>query len=156
MNAKFILLAATVAVILSGCKGDTGPQGPAGNNGAVNVTNTTYTAIPGVWNASGQWWYVDVSVPYLTDASRDLVQVYIQTNGSGSDWWALPAKDLVNNGDNFQFSYVAGSVRLWYTFTSGPSSTWNYRIVVVPPDLARPNINYSNYSEVKANYNLQD
>jgi hypothetical protein len=156
MKTKLILLATTIAVIFAGCKGDTGPQGPAGGNGAANVSNTAYSAIPGVWNLSGAWWYIDVSVPALTNASIDLVQVYVQTMGSGTDWWALPAKDLVNNGDNFQFSYVSGIVRLWYTYTSAPSSTWTFRIVVVPPPLARPNVNYSNYSEVKASYNLQD
>jgi hypothetical protein len=161
MKTKLFLLSMIVAVILSACKGNDGPpgpQGPAGANGTANISNTTFTATPGVWNGSAPWWYVDVSVPALTNPNTSVVQVYVQINGSGSEWWALPVSSLSAANDNYQFAFITGSVRLWYSYTSAPNATWNYRIVVIPSSIARnnPNIDYNNYSKVKAAFNLTD
>src|SRR5689334_15383677 len=130
-----ILLASSVLAVcftFSACqkgdKGDTGPAGPTGATGATgpsgsaNVTTTNYTATPGNWNTSGAWWYIDVPVSSLTDASKDLVQVYVQLSSGGS-YWAMPAKDVYFTGDNYQFAYNTGTVTLWYNYTSAPSST---------------------------------
>jgi hypothetical protein len=123
----------------------------------ANISTTNFTATPGAWNGSGFYKYIDVSVPAITDATKDLVMVYIQLFSGGS-WWALPVSNLVYNGDSHAFAFVNGTVTLSFGYTSAPTSTWYYRIVVIPPSIARenPDVDYNNYSEVKAEFNLPD
>lgn len=164
MKTKLFLFSITIAVILSACKGEDGPQGPQGPQGATgapgpsNITVTNFTATPGTWNGGGPWWYIDVPVSALTNAANDLVSVYVQIPSFSSDWWAIPATALVSSTDNYQFSYGTGTVVLWYNDASAPAYTYNYKIVVVPPSIARDNsdVDFNNYSKVKATFNLQD
>jgi hypothetical protein len=164
MKTKLSLFAMTITIILSACKGDDGdigPQGPAGangtngTNGAANITNTTFTATTVAWYGSPQFYFIDVPVPALTDATKDLVQVYVQ-KANTPEWWGLPKNWIIWAGDMTRFSFVNGTVTLWYNYSQVPTSDLNYRIVVIPAALARPDIDYINYSRVKAEYGLQD
>lgn len=155
-NITYLFLAAIIFIVGCAKDGATGPAGPTGSNGtngAANVTTTNYTASPGNWNTSGSWWKIDVPVSSLTDATKDVVLVYVK---SGSVYWAMPAVNLYNTGDNYQFSYVSGSVTLWYYYTSAPTVSWDFKIVVIPPSQRIANPNWNNYKEVQATFNLKD
>lgn len=160
MSVKQILNGLIISIALASCKGDdgpAGPQGPAGSNGAANVSSTDYTAAPSSWTNGASGWYINVSVPALTDATKDVVSVYVQLT-SGGAWWALPTYNLYYTNDVAGFSFVNGTVTLSYKFTLSPPNTWYYRIVVVPAAIAieSRDVNFNNYDEVKTTFNLPD
>ncbi|MBS1647830.1 MAG: hypothetical protein JST67_10865 [Bacteroidetes bacterium] len=160
-TAKTIATAfAACALIFSSCqKGATGPQGPAGTNGAANISSSIYTITPGTWSAGIMGGYTaSFSDASITNPDKDAIQVYVSGVSSGY-WLAIPGSNLFSNGDNMTYSYISGQIALdYYGVTSAPSSTIYAKVVVIPPTQRRahPHVNYNNYNEVKAVFNLKD
>jgi len=163
-KTKLFFLSMIVAVVLSGCRGDDGvegPQGPAGSNG-TNGTNGAANVSSGFydpnWDPIIPNYYTTFTVTSITDTLNDIVLVFCKRVAGGS-WEMLPVYDFACAGSNIGFSYNLGNVIVnYYSIVCIPLSTWRFRVVVIKPALARdhPDVDYNNYEEVKAAFNLTD
>ena len=147
---------AILALTVSSCqKGDTGPAGSAGTNGTngtngvANITSAIYPVTPGSWsNPSTDVYTVSYTNSAISDANHDGIEVFISTNGS--IWFGLPSTNLISSGDNVEFNYSNGQIEFLYIFTSAPTSTLDFKVVVIPPAIMKqhPNTNWSDYNNV--------
>lgn len=150
---------ASVLTTFSCKKGDPGPQGLPGTNGKdgnANVQSFSFTT--SAWILVGSYWYYDYNLPSGTNMNGG-VFMYLQ---SGTTYAALP---LTVNDEEYLYSYdtSAGQVEADVQSASGSTAISNpgflgFKIVIIPPAqrLANPNVNYKNYEEVKAAFNLKD
>ena len=158
---KLFLFAAIITAVLSACKGDKGDTGPQGAQGNANVQSYTYTVNPSNWYALTYEWDTDLGVSAVSQSilDRGTVNVFMSTDG-GSNWLALP---FSFTGAEFNFLYKVGTVTVAYSWDNGvlPSSapnTCKFKVIVVPGSIVRnnPHIDWNNYSEVRARFNLND
>ncbi len=167
-NSIYILIIAVFAIF--GCEGPEGPMGPAG-----------YDGIDGQDGLDGEEGYtfdyenVDfteandytVSLPFPDNfqmLESDVVLVYMHEGYddiSGNDIWrSLPIIELYNEGGYLQYEYdfTIDYVRIYlYSDLSVLDEKDKIvRIVVVPAQFgARTDIDYNNYEEVAAHFNLK-
>ncbi len=163
-NLKSILAICLLSILITSCTkdGETGPQGPqgpqgaAGTNGSSNVTSFTFGISSSAWiHGSGDVYYYVKSYS-IADVTGSAVMVYIKD--SYGSWVAMPVSDWLYVGDQFIYRYNSGGFELDYYYSVRPSSTRYFKAVIIPPAsrAANPNVNYSNYQEVKAAFNLAD
>ncbi len=156
-------LAFGIGLFFSSCskQGPTGPTGAAGANGNANVTHQVFNVSS--WGGSNPTWTASLPIASITATSiLGSIQVYYSANGGGS-WNATPVT-VVNSGGNYFLSSVVsiGLVTVYWTANSGFGSDPNtyfgtnvqLNVVVIPPAMKKPNVNYKDYNEVKAAYNL--
>ena len=146
-------------------------RGPKGDPGNANVTSSTVTVYSKDWywdnNTS---WRVDIKYEAINADITDYgaVLVYMEENGT---WRQIPF--------TFYYSQVEDGVEYFYssslevsTYDEGVSIFWTendfysgyqpddhrFKIVVIAASSydARPDVDYSNYEEVKAAYQLAD
>ena len=141
--------------------GPTGPEGPAGTNGTngingtngnANVIGTNTVALnSGNWSAIGSNFEATITAPAITQAIVDkgAVMVYEQF---GSYWVSLP---YTIGKLSVVYYFTLNTVKIDYVYNDN-SQTPNpgnktYRIVAISASamLAHPNINWTNYEEVK-------
>jgi hypothetical protein len=160
-----VMIASVLTTFSCTKEGKEGPPGPAGTNGTngtngnANVIGTnTVTLNSGDWSATGAGWYVTLTASGITQdvVDKGIVQVFIQY---GTEWWSLPDLSGINST---QFGFGLGYVQLLnynsdYSQATNPG-TKTFRIVIIPSSarLANPNIDYTNYNEVKRAFNLKD
>ena len=144
--------------------GPTGPIGPAGLNGsngsnglngAANIFVATVYITSGNWSVSSGTQITSILVPSITSLVMTNGTVQVFFGSTSSDWIALP---LSYQGVEQNVDYAQGIVNLTYSLSNGstpgiPNGNY-YKIVVIPPALKKLNINYRNYNELKAAYNL--
>jgi hypothetical protein len=146
--------------------GATGPQGPQGPTGNANVISATFTMSS--WLYSSPFFYGNLSIPEITSANANsaAVMVYFNT-GNATSWVALPYTQYNSPSDYYMgFNTSAGNIQITWVYDSSISSgsdpntfygtTVNYKVVVIPPAMMKPNVNHHNYAEVKVAYNLKD
>ena len=77
-RASTIVLLASIAIIINGCK--KGDEGAPGKDGSANVTAYTYSISTSTWAYSSPEWYCNLSLPELTAANLNSasVQAYFQ------------------------------------------------------------------------------
>ena len=150
---------------LNGCKKE-GPPGPAGS---ANVTTANFEVYNWSWSGS-YYYYADLNVPELNSDNLQsaAVMVYFSTNG-GNAWIAVPYTQYES-----PYNYYMG----FATFTNTVQVTWfydsslsagddpnqhygvnvKYKVVVIPPSqrLANPDLDLTNYEQVKARFSLED
>lgn len=159
---SFIL---TATLIFTACKketgpkgdtGATGPQGPAGN---ANVQSFTITTTNGSWtfDAADFSWYSDISASQITSnvMEKGTVQAFIK--GTDNSWIAMPFTSSL--GDAFIYSVNLNKVRVYYhdaTTTPGNPGGQTFKVVIIPPAMMKPNVNYRNYEELKSAYSIAD
>jgi hypothetical protein len=147
-------------ILFAGCK--KGKDGTDGKDGNANVKYRTFNS-PG-WNDNGSYWYTDLGVPEITSDNLNsaAVQVFI---GTGTDWTAIPCAYVTSTNYFWTFIMSTGSVRVKWTYNgigsgSSPNSIYNatvqVKVVVIPPALIKPGINYRNYDELRKAYNIQE
>lgn len=170
MKTKLLLFAMTIAVILSACKGDkgdlgpqgsAGPQGPTGPQGNANVH--TFTVTTSNWILSGVTYYTSINVSSITQSIVDNGVVLVYMDASGA-WLALPVTIVpsASYSSTYRYYHYLGGVEIDKTDTDlttpGNPGTKTFKIAVIAGSIVRdnPNVDYNNYSEVKATFNLQD
>jgi hypothetical protein len=167
MKTKLLLFATIISVILSACKGDKGDTGPAGSNGAQgpqgNANVTTVTVTTSNWILSGVAWYTTINVSSITQSIVDngIVMVYMDAGGA---WLALPVTIIPSSSysSTYRYYHYLGAVEVdkedTDLTTPANPGTKTFKIAVIAGSIARdnPNVNWDNYSEVKATFNLQD
>jgi hypothetical protein len=142
-----------------GLNGINGIDGTNGTDGNANVQNFNITVNTGDWTYDNlyQRQYYQYS---LTANYNSLVVCYVM---SGSGKQIMPYYEAVNQR-NYDFANVlyqsSPYIEFQYTdytsTTTPPSSSKNFYIVIIPARLANPDIDYSNYNEVKRVFNLKD
>jgi len=162
--AALIVVIGAVTITTSCSKeAEKGETGAAGTNGNANVKSALFTVFPSEWQTSGNTIYISKTSSLITAdiANTGGVMLYIQSTNSTS-WQALP------------YTFPNGSSSLMYRFwhsenyleidiygeSSAPTVTSNreFKMVVFSSTarLANPNIDYTDYEQVKATFNLED
>lgn len=145
-----LTLIASVSLLFSCAKdGKDGPPGPAGATGNANVKSQTFVVNTWDWSSNSVLLYD----PNITQAIVDngAVQVYLQ--GDPGVWIALP---LSFSGLEIVYDYQVNFIRI--TASSQPPTQQTFKVVAIASSarLANPNVDYTNYEEVKATFNLKD
>tara|TARA_R110000782_G_scaffold237188_1_gene323453 strand:- start:185201 stop:185656 length:456 start_codon:yes stop_codon:yes gene_type:complete len=142
-----LTLIASVSLLFSCAKdGEDGLPGPAGPAGNANVKSQTFDVY---WSSSS---FVDLYATIVTQSivNSGSVMTYIQE--SPGTWIALP----INTNYNIVYSYSVNNVRVYVS--PQPSGYDKFKVVAIASSarLANPNVDYTNYEEVKATFNLKD
>ncbi|HTA83318.1 MAG TPA: hypothetical protein VK783_10305 [Bacteroidia bacterium] len=135
----------------AGAAGADGKNGTNGTNGVANISSHIYTVASSAWAPDGSGLYTTIiSDTAVSNVTSDGVQVFCEI--AAGNFMALPAPNVLNWGDEVYWESRAGLVEVLYAFTSAPSATTSFKIVVIPPGVMKqhPNTNWSNYSEVQA------
>ena len=139
----------------TGATGPTGPQGPSGSNGADGANGTdgtmsvkSYLLINKSVTLTG---FTNFAIPAITQdiVDKGVVLAYFRTTGSTGAYYALPYSEA---GRTITLSdFGVGYVNIKANFSQ---TGLDFKIVVMPGgsvttlQLAHPNINFKNYSEV--------
>jgi hypothetical protein len=147
----------------TGPKGDPGPQGPAGaagTNGTASIKTVTFTTNSSQWiadNSSKVYYYNYTSSEITSSVLSSGVVIAYLGDGSGSLWIAMP---LTAQGVEITYGIKPSTVEIDVSLSSGlmPNNPGGlqFKIVIIPAAAAKTGVNYNNYTEVKATYNLKD
>lgn len=162
---KNLYLLSIITILLLSCNKE-GPEGPAGTNGQdgnANVQLTTFAITS--WTESGVSY--KAASPWLSDITQNIVDngavhTYM-SNGSGG-WEPLPL--TLYPSSTYSRTYTAvhylNGVTLWVNdsdlnLPSDPG-TRSFKVVAVAASakIANPDVDYTNYEEVKQTFNLLD
>ena len=151
---------------IPGATGATGAQGPAG------TANVIYSAwIASNWVSDSYFGRMaqrfDITAPQLTQdiIDKGLVLTYWKPAGNTTAIIPIPASFGDSDEDEFYPVYTANRVRIFHFKKAGGyigaiPSTNVFRYIVIPGGVLasgrKASINYKNYNEVKAAYNLPD
>jgi hypothetical protein len=158
MRTKRILgILIIIALIFNSCKKPKdGEPGPAGKDGVANISQTITTPLSSSdWVSAGTgMWTHTISVSALTDSYSTAVMVYAYIF---PNYFALPCSGLLTSSDHFNYSFQDGSVKIYYSNSTAPTTTLQFRVVVIPPAMQTQNddIDLKNYEEVKKRFNLK-
>lgn len=167
-TTKFSLAAIASLFILFTTSCQKGDTGTPGQNGTGNIASRTYTV--NTWAYTSPNHYVNLSVPELTNANINscAVMVYFKTPNTDS-WRAVPFAQYTSTSNYYMnCSSSVGNAQVTWFYNSSLSSgdnpnvyygaTSQFKVVVIAASLKAKNadINYQNYSEVKAKFGLND
>jgi len=159
MKTKLFLFA-SIAVFLTACKGEKGDTGPPGAQSNANVQSFTVTVESSSWIQEPPVWKSNIDVSAITQSIIDHGTVSVFISYDGSRWWALPSSSV---GAEFNYYFFIHNVEIIYSLSNGntpnlPPPTSQFKIVTITGSIARdnPDIDWNNYSEIKANFNLTD
>lgn len=155
---------ATTLLFTACKKGDTGPAGATGANGSANVTTQTYTVTSWIDVGSGYQWSTNLNVTALSAStqSKAAVEVFLSVD-SAKHWKALPYTDFGGQPVYMNFTTSTNSVQItWFNSfgntISDPNTAFGtncqFKVVVIPPAMVKPNVNTHDYNTIKAAYNL--
>jgi len=163
MTSLFI----SVVFLISSCAkdGETGPAGAPGTNGTngnANVHTQTFTISS--WTYTAPSYRADIWDTDITQSIADngFVMVYL-SNGSGG-WQALPYSTITSASffSTWNFVYYLNGVTLYKTDSdlTQPSNpgTRTYKVVAASEAgrIANPNVDWTNYEQVKKTFNLNN
>jgi hypothetical protein len=149
----FALIVLTFGACTKAKDGAPGATGPTGANGVANISSQIISVTPGSWSSSGSgFWSYSVYESDITNSDLDAVMVYYYAGSS--QYLAMPISGAFVSGDNLTFSFLPNQINLLYINATAPTTTTSYRVVVIPPALIKPNVDYKNYSAVQSAYNL--
>lgn len=141
----------------AGAAGGPGAQGPAGQNGNANVIQITYGAKS--WaNSIGATVILNLTGVNTDLANKSAYFTYIK---NGSIWYSVPG-EISTFGEfrTYMTPAATSTVHVKRVSMGAVVDAEGVRVVLVPANDLRngrqATINYANYSEVKAYYNLPD
>jgi hypothetical protein len=166
MKTKNLLLAAMMlfGIGITSCKkAEKGDTGPAGKNGNANVTSVLLNANTWTWDNTNKWSYATFSsVSILTSATASSGAVILY-EGSGTSWTAVPYSFNLSGGVTYHalFEYDVNTVTIYKALSddSNPNpSASQFKLICIPPASIKehPNVDYTNYMEVRKTFNLKD
>ena len=172
IQAIMTITGIVLALTLNSCKkvekGPAGPAGPAGATGATGSTGETGQSGPEAKTYHVQFTY-GAGETYrefygVTNyESNDALLVYLVYVGVGGGTYCTPISATVYGIDYLTVHLESTGVVSFNTFAAGTySSPWstdqvvNYKIVHIKSTglIKHPNVDLTNYAEVKAAYNL--
>lgn len=174
-KTKLVMMLAAITLVVgcfSGCKGPEGPAGVQGTKGDTGAKGDPGTAnvIYSPWRAAGTWTkgvfngveksYVDIAAPAVsTDIlNQGVVMVYVRLQTDIQNIYPLPylVKAFFTE-EQLDFSLRPGVIRIWSTSSVPPTSTNEFRYVIIPGGQAgRFSGETLSYEQVKEWYNLPD
>ncbi|MCB9361692.1 MAG: hypothetical protein H6587_08905 [Flavobacteriales bacterium] len=149
-----ISITTTFSCTKEGKQGETGPAGTNGVDGNANVSSSTYT---GNWVfTGGNEWDATINVPEITTdiLNNSAINTYFSADG-GLTWIALPTYIAPVS---LVVVYEVGKVVIGAIGGSSAPSGTLFKVVIIEGNAIgkKPNIDYSNYYEVKGAFNLKD
>lgn len=157
-----LTLIASVSLLFSCAKdGKDGLPGPAGPAGNANVKSTLITVYTSDWSGGGNGYSVSKYVPIIT---QDIVDggVVMCYESDGSNYIALPTSVWLGSYTRHAlFAYSTNNIEIIYQDDDGLSPNpgmITFKVVAIASSarLANPSVDYTNYEEVKATFNLKD
>jgi hypothetical protein len=151
------LMVVSLTTLFSGCK----KEGPAGKDGNANVVSSSTTVSN--WVYEGSSWKSIIPYPAITQdiINSGAVLVYMKT---GESYNQLPLTFYQNPAysTTIEVSTVVGGLALYWSDSdlSQPINpgTRTFKVVVIASSgmIQNPDVDYSNYEEVKSAFNLVD
>ena len=157
---------------INGVAGPTGPAGANGNagangaNGNANVLGSLpFSTASTNWSSlsGGAIWTAKVEATAITQSivDRGIVSVFRKytSNDGATEWSPLPD---TNTNINISFDYGVGYITLFTQSTNAVAITnpgvltFRYVIITASNRMAKPNVNWNNYNEVKKALKLVD
>ncbi len=146
-----------------GDKGADGTNGTNGTNGNANVNGATVTVSANQWAFDNGTYYTVAMYSPITQEIIDKGAVLVYYGDDGSSWDQLPFTYYINSQSsyNFRANHSVGQVTIALTysdFSQANLPVLMFKIVVISASqkLEYPNLNWSNYQEVKAAFKLVD
>lgn len=150
----------------AGPQGSPGPTGPRGSDGNANVKSVTINVASGNWILSGNTYYFD---SYISEITTDIinsgsVQIFMESTSSTGVWLTMPWIEYINSSifSTYNFNHSWGKVRIFkvdsdITPPSNPGVR-KFKVIVISSSarILNPNVDYTNYNEVKKTFNLKD
>lgn len=169
---KTIFAVMIIAATFTSCAkdGETGPAGPAGTNGNANVVASNTVTLNN-WisifdDGTNYLFESTVSWAGITQAIKDNGAVMVYMYDGVSNWYALPYSDDGDTySENFNYSFTVGQVVIevngWDATLSPNPSDYNgavVRIVAIAASVrvANPDVDWTDYNQVKTVLNLKD
>ncbi|NQX97349.1 MAG: hypothetical protein HRT73_05640 [Flavobacteriales bacterium] len=165
---SFALLSGVLLIFSCTKEGEQGESGTNGLDGNANVKSIVLTANSWAWNTTTSARYqVFSGITEITFdiASYGAVLLY-QLNSGGTGYIQLPLTGVVSGGvvETDLFIYGEGfvEVQIQNSNLSDPISQipipTTYKLIVIPSTakLSNPDIDYTNYYEVKGAFNLEE
>lgn len=154
------LLLLVTMTLFSSCKKE-GPAGPAGKDGNANVVSSTITSSS--WAYAAPSWVITFTNPAITQEiiNSGAVLVYLKV---GNSYNQLPLTFYPSSdySTTIEVSTFVGGLSLFWTDSDliqpiNPGSR-TFKVVVIAASgrIQNPNVDYSNYEEVKSTFNLED
>lgn len=158
---KTLSIALIALVCLTACKkAKDGAPGATGKTGNANVQAFTFTTNSSNWipDNTNNIYYYDYTLSSITSSvlSGGAVMTYLG-DGTGNYWQAMPFTIV---GVEYNYVITPKSIEIDVTMANGtmPANPGGqqFKVVVIPPavQIANPNIDYRNYTEVKEKFNL--
>lgn len=162
---KIVSIALIVLIGLTACKKTKdctpGAPGATGKTGNANVEAF-------IVNTTASSWTLNV-IDYSQTATATISQINASVmnsgtvnvfmgDGTGTNWVSLPSAYSMAQ---WNYSYTNSQISFFETLSNGNApanpGTLQFKVIVIPPAVkaANPNLNYSNYNEVKTKFNLQ-
>lgn len=160
-----IITLLTIISLIQGCtkKGDVGPTG---KDGSSNVSATVFQASSWSWSAPN--YYINLNVPEITSENLTSAAIMVYFTKDNIKWTAVPFTQYNSTYNYFMgFNTSIGQVQVTWIYDTSLSSgdnpnvyygvTVQYKVVVIPPAAkkANPNVDLSNYNEVKKAFNIE-
>ena len=154
----FPFISCIAVILLNGCTKE-GPAGPAGN---ANVQSSTITFSSWLWDSSNNYDYADFNWSPITSAIVNSGAVFIYVN-TATGWVALPRTIYPTSSlsESQRIVYNVGTFRIIVQDSDlnppNPAlGSWTIKVVAVASSIIKtnPNVNWSNYLEVKKTFNL--
>ena len=155
MKKKIFLSFALLSLLITSCKKE--KYQPAGNY-VVSGTNSNtvkkydFTVYSSDWMASGSNQYYNyMGIPAGTDMNG-AVMVYYYAAGY---YTALPF--IVSGTQSIMFAFQTNTI-LEVDLIGMPAQTCSFRAVIIPPGsrLQHPEVDYTNYEQVKKVFSIKD
>lgn len=162
----FMIISGSAILTFNGCKGKDGApgaQGPAGTNGNANVTSGTVTVSNWTYDGTNKLYKATIIDNNITQAIVDegVVLVYLISGGGNL---ALPVTIYPTSTYSETISFVYGLQQVVLSIQDsdltqpGTPGSINFRVVKIAPSgiIAHPDVDFKNYTQVKAAFNLND
>ena len=161
---KLLLLLGLISIgMFQSCKKE-GPQGPAGADGNANVKTYNISVSSANWTCSSIC-YTDITVAGITQdiVNSGSVHVFMESTSQTGAWLNMPWTEM-NSGyiSNYNFVYALGVMRISksdsdLTTPINPGAR-NFKIVVIASSgkLAHPEVDYTNYEEIKEAFDIAE
>ncbi|MEO5643526.1 MAG: hypothetical protein ABIQ40_05705 [Bacteroidia bacterium] len=155
------IFAFCLLMTINACKKE-GPAGAAGKDGNANVKSSTVTVTN--WSFSSPSYYTDISWGVLTTDMVNNGAVFVYASTGTNTWSQLPLTIYPSSNYSSTLEVVTspGNVRIIWTDSdlTQPANPgqFTFKIVAIAASqrLANPDVDYTNYNEVKARYNLEE
>lgn len=148
MKKLLTVLFISTVMVFAGCdkEGSEGPAGPQGPQGNANVKTAILEVKTNEWTFLNNQYQVDITTNLLTQDIIDNGSAHLYYEINTGEWLALPVSTML-------FYVSVNNLHI----NSGQSfnETQSFKLVTIAGQL-QAKVDFNNYEEVKARFNLAD